>query len=232
MPDGDTDKPAEGTAIRRRRSIPAEEVDAVLLRVQGNRDLAAKELGITRNNLKQKIRNSTPLRLRWSKREIWKRIGSMAASPTTTAPDPTTHMENQLDQLCNQLASHFPSMAAQVDALNQRIENGVKARISDDPEFKQKWAFKSNVRGEPTEEAMLREEYREMLDQIRKDAEAVAGISLKRAQTSSVMRKMMGGRSGRSGPAKPGFRPKGDRPLLITNSQVVVQNGKETESDG
>lgn len=237
MPEGETEakplpKPGRG---RPNRIITVEQVDAAMTRAGGNRDVAAKELGITNHHLRVKISRQPFLRLRWSKKAVWKRLRAVDASPSAAvAVDPVTHMENQIDNVCMQISGNARTIIGRMSVVNERIEKGEQARTSEDPEFKRLWSFKCNVRGEPTEEAMIREEYRELLEQLRKDAEAVAGISLKRAQTSMIMRKMQGGKSGVERKAKAGFVPKGEslRPVMISNSQVVVQNGKEPKSNG
>ena len=223
--------------VKKRHAKPfsTQQIDNALIQSRGDRTEACAALGMKVETMRQRIYQNKYLKLRWTRSAMWERVKSEAdkAEKEGRPPDPVTTMERQLDELCMTIAMNSPTTQARLRALGERIINGEQAMTSTDPEFVKLWRFKTNVKGEPTEEAMVREEYRQMIEQLRKDAEAVAGINLKRAQMAMLMRKQTGGKA-RAGIARPGFIPKGQSPVkspvMITDSQVIIQNG--TKSNG
>lgn len=219
---------------KKRRSKPfsTQQIDNALIQSRGDRKEACAVLGMNVETMRQRIYSNKYLKLRWTRSAMWERVKSETAQAEKEGrpPDPVTTMERQLDELCMTIAMNSPTTQARLRALGDRIVKGEQAMTSTDPEFAKLWRFKTNVKGEPTEEAMIREEYRQMIEQLRKDAEAVAGINLKRAQMAMIMRKQGQGGKPRSGIMRPGFVPKGQSPVSISGSQVIIQNGTDSSA--
>lgn len=155
-------KPKRKMAPRRVHSL--EELDAALTLNNGNRPATSKQLGLTADQLKSRVRDNPVLRNKWNRNAMNdKAVQAVRSQNGVQALQlPTEGASSLLMQAHYQLMRQSNAIQIEIDAMKKRIERGMDAIGSDDPEVK-KHAFTWSTTKQPSEEQMLREEIRQLI---------------------------------------------------------------------
>lgn len=181
-------------------------IDAALEEFAGDRKQVAAKLGITPEQVKAAIYWDGYLRYKWS------RTGMAARKKARElgVADPRQLAEIQVNEAFAVMASNANRIVKRLEALEKRIELADKARENpDDPQLR-KHAFTFNEKGEPSEEALVLAEYRELIAEHRQITSSFAAGSLTAAKIADLLKKSPGMKS-RAPNGRPvvGFEPKG-----------------------
>lgn len=200
-------KPKRVTGPRRWRTI--EEIDAALTQAQGNRRAASEVLKISVDQLKTRIHDDQYLRAKWNRKAVEERLRLEARAARNIVPDkprlPDLALQGLMDAT-TQMMNDLNTFGIRKDRIEKRIDLGEAALAGDltDPKV-QRHAFRLNMRGDPTEEKMLREHLIQLTEtRLRVVSKcldtfvAIHKIDLERQAAKGGIRH-----------AKPGFGPKG-----------------------
>lgn len=181
-------------------------IDEAMHKFMGDYNLAAKYLGFSPRQIKEAVGRNAFLRMKWTKsgrksREIAAALGDI---------DPRRIAEIQVNEAFSIMATNSEKIAKQLEHLEERIAMGHKARMNPHDEELQPYAFVRNDRGEPTEEAMLRQEYRELINQQRQIACSFANGTLIATKIAKMLKEDNEGKKrAPNGKLVLAFRPKG-----------------------
>lgn len=206
----------------RRKRHTTRELDDAMTHFNGDVFKAAKFLGITATQLKAKLLHRPELWVKWSERAKSITLSAIAALNSNPETGIAECMALYLNETHIALgAANVRAMTA-LRALEERIEKGEKARLSNDPEFIKRHGFKCNERGEPKEEEMLRAQYAGLLAETRKQAETFSRSAKTKFEIEMLVRKQAGGVAAGRTKAKPGWVSKGDK---MPNNAIPMTSG-------
>jgi hypothetical protein len=230
------------------------QIDAMLMKHTDssnttNRQAAADEMGMSRNNLDVRIANTPLLLSRWGRtatmkhiRDEMKKLGEV---------DEHTDMAGMLNKSIDIHLAGTGSVAIflidQIKSLIKKIELHEAARLMDenDPKYQEtrKHLFILNDKGEPKEEEMVRANLEKLTSQYMKGAEIGIGAALTKSKIASVLCSGKGGGLGGGGGGEKrglGVAPKGSRPVAPATAFIdarganvlVTSNGNGNTNGG
>lgn len=201
---------------RHRCKATADDVDAAMTMFKGMKTKAAEHLGMSLAALNARLRDNAFLSLRWSQlaAQTKARIENTEAST-----DQVNVLEKMIQDQNTTLDLNGQRILKQLKQLERRIEWGERAiEFPDNIEF-QKFAFRVNEKGDPSEERMLREQYIGLLEEFRSTMKTCTDqVYIK----SKIMKEMSARKLDRPNANRPGFRPKGQSPTRIMAQHVTI----------
>lgn len=213
---------------------PYEKIEEAMLLASGDRLVAAQQLGLTVKQLNNRIKNNHFLQARWSYRAVKTRLKEDAAKDLRLKKEreeeqnePSFRLQKNIDEQMVNLVEFQRTLTKRARMVESRIERGELAIT--DPKHPSALPFSNNVKGDPAEEAMLRETLSELYEKIIHISEIITSGQVSKAKISSILSKKRGGRGGFVGSSRgTGFLPKGVGAKTIVDArgaQVLIQNG-------
>lgn len=194
--------------------ITVEQADSALARFDGDRKRAAEHLNVTLEQLKGKIYQNDALKVKWGK--VAKVIRQRVAE---AGGDEAAKFNNLTAATYDNLQMMILELQQEIGRIQKRIRQAEEAQFSDDQSVK-KYVFKLNVRGEPSEETMLRNALADAREEMRKSTEAIAYGSYLYHKIESMDKASGKGQPSTRGKPGVGFRSKGE---TYIERQVNVQ---------
>lgn len=184
------------------KKVKPEQIDLAMTAYHGHEGLVAEHLGVKRSYIMYRIRKEDYLRLKWTG------AGRRAMEQAEFINSTTSIIEKQINSAYTTLSSIQHMLLNQMKAIEKRIQQGEKARFSDLPE-ETKFRFALNDKGEPSEEAMLRENYLKLAEEFRKASETFVDTAHTNAKVAALRKATENKDKGRGRPDTPtSFGPK------------------------
>lgn len=212
-----------------RIKIPIRTVHEALKKVEGDRAKAAEALGVTRQWMNNRINTNLELRLEWA-------ADRMALRQQMD--------ESALDRLVREsadaLSLNGQQILRQLRSLEERMRQAEKARELWSPDeaktdeekknaaYVRKYSFRTNERGDPVEEEMVREAYGNLMEEFRLEAETAINTMHTKTKIAVLMKGLKGG-DGRPPPGKLGFRSKASMIDEAQKGTIHVHAGKGSQ---